>query len=146
MMAKIQNDSRPYFSGLRTAGAERSKIALPCYRGVQFDYVIGDHFGDSVLWIKDAYIYSFHGEVSLSFLFSSSIYKARYTARVVDRSSTVDQAGVVVLMYRVRMLVEVEDVSHAIDMLLAESAVGDTPAIMSRRDAALFSQAIQNPQ
>lgn len=139
MSIDMEKNNRSAFSGVRTTGAERSKIALPSYRGVEFEYVVGDDFEDSVLWIKNAYIYSFHGEVSLSFQFSSSVYDARYTARVLDRSSTVNQAGDAVLMYRVRMLVEAGGVSHAIDMLLAESSVGDTPAIMSRRDAALFS-------
>lgn len=142
----MEKNGRSDFSVLLTAAVEPSKIALPSYRGVEFEYVIGDHFGDSVIWIKDAYVYSFHGEVSLSFLFSSSRYKARHTVRVLDRTSTVDQAGDVVFMYRVRMLVEVEGASHALDMLLCETASGDAPAIMNRRDAALFSQAIQNQQ
>jgi hypothetical protein len=146
MRVEMEKNGGTDTSGLLTAAVERTKIALPSYRGVEFECVIADDFGDSVLWIKDAYVYSFHGEVSLSFVFSSPRYEARYTARVLDRSSTVDQAGDAVFMYRVRMLVEVEGASHALDMLLCETASGDAPAILSRQDAALFSLAIQNPQ
>jgi len=146
MRVEMEKNGESDVSGLLTTAVERTKIALPSYGGVEFECVIAEPFGDSVLWIKDAYVYSFHGEVSLSFVFASPRYETRYTARVLDRISPDNQADDVVFMSRVRMLVEVEGASHALEMLLCETASGDAPAILSRRDAALFSRATQNPQ
>jgi hypothetical protein len=127
------------YSGRRSVGSVCATMALPSYRGIEFEYVVGDQFGGTVVWIRKAFVYSFHGEVSLSFLFSSTRYKERYTARVLDRSSAFDPAGDIVFLYHVRMLVEIDGNSHVLDMRLCESAAADAPAIVSHRDLFLFS-------
>lgn len=127
------------YSMLLTPKDEHSIMALPAYEDTELDYVIGDDFGTSVIWIKDAHIYSLNGEDSLSFLFATSRHKTRFTARVLDHPSIRDHDDNIIFMYRVKMLVKIGSKSEMVDLLLCETALMDAPAIISNYDSALFS-------
>ena len=114
-------------------------MALPAYKDTELDYVIGDEFGTSVIWIKDAHIYSHRGQASISFLFATSRHRARFTSRVLDRPSIRDYDDNIIFMYRVKMLVKIGSKSEKVDLLLCETSLMDAPAIISHYDSALFS-------
>lgn len=136
---KMDNNDLSAYSGLLAPKDEHSIMALPAYKDTELDYVIGDEFGTSVIWIKDAHIYSFQGEASLSFLFATSRHRTRFTARVLDRPSIRDYDDSIIFMYRVKMLLKIGSKSEMVDLLLCETPLMEAPAIISNNDSGLFS-------
>lgn len=122
---------------------EQAVISLPAYRGIKLDYVVGDDFEKTVIWIQNAHIYTFHHQASISFAFAGSGGTMRFTARVLDRRSVPGDEEGSVFMYRVKMLVQIGNVSNRLDLLLCETPLMDAPAIMCRQDFAQFSDFTQ---
>jgi hypothetical protein len=134
----MDNDART-FAGLLMPKDEQSMISLPAYKNTELDYVVGDEFGASVIWIKDAHIYSFHGQASLSFVFATLRSTTRFTARILDRPTIQDHNDGIIFMFRVKMLVNVGARKVTLELLLCETPLMDAPAIISRNDAELFA-------
>lgn len=117
---------------------EQAVISLPAYRDTRLDYVVGDDFEKTIIWIQNAHIYTFHNQASISFAFTASGGDRRFTARVLDRRSVQDDEDGPVFMYRVKMLVQIGNISNRLDLLLCETPLVDAPAIMCRQDFAQF--------
>lgn len=127
-----------------SADKERSSLVLPAYKDTRIDYVAGDDFGKTVIWIRDAFVYSHHGETSLSFLFAKKHSKTRFTARISDRLSVWGLEDNPALMYCVNFPVKIGGASLVLDVLLCETADVDAPAIVSHQDLFLFSSPRRN--
>lgn len=125
--------------------SEHTTLSLPAYQGMKLDFVIGDDFEKTIIWIKNAHIYTFYHQASISFEFAASPCHARFTARVLDRASVPSAGDGVLFMYRVKMMAKIGNISNRLDLLLCETPLTDAPIIMCRQDAALFSGLAQGP-
>ena len=95
MMIDTNTDMRTFKAQLQPAN-----MILPTYGRAEIDFVISDGLGASVIWVKDTFLYDFHGSPSLSFMLASSQDDRRYTARISDRITRADSEQTQILLYQ----------------------------------------------
>lgn len=118
--------------------ASKSVLRLPTLGGVAFDFVVTDELGTSILWVNDAFVYEFHGQASLSFVFAAPEKHIRNTARIINRITRSDSACVELQLFQTLMRINIDEFSHVLNLTLCESDIIDAPAILTTEDYLKF--------
>lgn len=126
MMIDATPETRTFKARLRTAN-----MILPTYGRAEIDFVISDGLGASVIWVKDTFLYDFHGSPSLSFVLATSNDDRRYTARISDRFTRMDRQQSPVLLYQTEMRIICGGIARNLPMMLCESRISDAPAVLT---------------
>ena len=133
MMIDTNTDMRTFKAQLQPAN-----MILPTYGRAEIDFVISDGLGASVIWVKDTFLYDFHGSPSLSFMLASSQDDRRYTARISDRITRADSEQTQILLYQTEMRIICGSASRSLPIMLCESRILDAPAVLTAADYMQF--------
>ncbi len=113
-------------------------LSLPAFEGLAFDFVVCNQSAACVLWVNDCFVYNFHGQASLSFVFARSGRIDRNSARLIDRLTSTNAQETDMQLFQTLMRITINGMSHILTVALCESKLMDAPAILSRDDYSRF--------